>query len=55
MRDEQFGFRPKHSTSLQLDRLVRITRNFSEKRLSGAVFLNVAKALDTVWIGGLLY
>jgi hypothetical protein len=35
MRDEQFGFRPKHSTSLQLGRLVeRITRNFSEKRLT---------------------
>jgi hypothetical protein len=32
MRDEQFGFRPKNSTSLQLARLVeRITRNFGEK------------------------
>jgi hypothetical protein len=56
MRDEQFGFRPRHSTSLQLVRLVeRITRNFSEKRLTGAVFLDVAKAFDTVWIDGLLY
>jgi hypothetical protein len=56
MRDEQFGFRPKQSTSLQLVRLVeRITRNFGEKRLTGAVFLDVAKALDTVWIDGLLY
>jgi hypothetical protein len=50
MRDEPFGFRPKHSTSLQLASLIeRITRNFGEKRLSGAVFLDVAKALDTVW------
>jgi hypothetical protein len=49
MRDEQFGFRPKHSTSLQLARLVeRITRNFGEKRLTGVVFLDVAKAFDTV-------
>jgi hypothetical protein len=56
MRDEQFGFRPKQSTSLQLDRLVeKIARNFGEKRLTGVVFLDVAKAFDTVWIDGLLY
>jgi hypothetical protein len=41
---------------LQLASLVeRITRNFGEKRLTGAVSLDVAKALDTVWINGLLY
>jgi hypothetical protein len=56
MRDEQFGFRPRKSTSLYLACLVeRITRNFGEKRLTGAVFLDVAKAFDTVWIDGLLY
>ena len=56
LRNEQFGFRPEHSTSLQLARLVeRITRNFGEKGLTGAVFLDVAKAFDTVWIDGLLY
>jgi len=56
MRDEQFGFRPRHSTSLQLARLVETrTRNFGEKRLTGAVFLEVAKAFVTVWIDGLLY
>jgi len=56
LRVEQFGFRPKHSTSLQLARLVeRITRNFGEKSVIGAVFLDVAKAFDTVWIDGLLY
>ena len=56
MRDEQFGFRPRHSTSLQLARLVeRLTRNFGEKGLTDAVFLDVAKAFDTVWIDGLLY
>jgi hypothetical protein len=54
MRYEQFGFRPKNSTSLQLARLVeRITRNFGEKWLTGAVFFDVAKAFDTVWIDGL--
>jgi hypothetical protein len=56
MRHEQFGFRPKHCTPLQLTHLVeRITRNFGEKRLTGAVFLDLAKAFDTVWINGLIY
>jgi len=41
---------------LQLARLVeRITRNFGEKRLTGAVFLDVSKAFDTICIDGLLY
>ena len=41
---------------MQLARLVeRITRNFGEKRFTGAVFFDVAKALDTIWINGLLY
>ena len=56
MRDEQFGFRHRHSTSLQLARLVEIiTSNFGEKRLTGTVFLDVAKVFDTVWNDGLLY
>jgi len=56
MRYKQFGFRPRHSTSLQLARLdERITRNFGEKRLTGAVFLDVAKAYDTVWMDDVLY
>jgi hypothetical protein len=56
MRDEKFGFRPNHSTSLQLVRLVeRITRSFGKKRLTRAVSLDEAKAFDTVWIDGLLY
>jgi hypothetical protein len=42
MRDEQFEFIPRHSTSLQLARLVeRITRNIDEMRLTGAGFLDV--------------
>ena len=56
LRDEQFGFRPGHSTSLQLARLFeRIERYFGGKRLNGAVFLDVAKAFDTVWIDGFFY
>jgi hypothetical protein len=49
LRDEQFGFRSKHSTTLQLARLVeRVNRNFDKRRLTGAVFMDVAKAFDTV-------
>jgi len=49
MRDEHFGFKSRHSTSLQLARLVeRITRNLGKKRLTGADFLDVAKAFYTV-------
>ena len=56
MQDEQLGLRPRHSWSLQLARFVeRITTNFDEKRLRGAVFLDVSKAFDTVWIDGVLY
>jgi hypothetical protein len=55
-RDEQFGFRPKQSTALQITRLVeRVSRKSDEKRLTGTVFLDVAKAFDTVWVDGLLY
>jgi hypothetical protein len=31
-----------------------VTRNFGEKRLTGAIFLDVAKAFDTVWVDRLL-
>jgi hypothetical protein len=56
LRDEQFGFRPRHSMTLQPSRLVeRVNRNFDERRLTGGVFLNVAKAFDAVWVKGLLY
>jgi hypothetical protein len=56
LRDEQFGFRPRHSTALQLAHLVkRVSRNFDERRLTGAVFLYVAKAFDIVWAECLLY
>jgi hypothetical protein len=55
LRDEQFGFRCRHITTLQLAGLVeRVNRNFDERRLTGAVFLDVAKAFDTVWFKGFL-
>jgi hypothetical protein len=55
MCDEYFAFRPKHSSSLQLACLVeRVTRNCGDKRLTGAVFLEVAKAFDTIVVDGFL-
>jgi len=49
LHDEQFGFRPRLSTTLQLAHLVeRVNRNLDKRRLTGAVF-------DTVWVEGLLY
>jgi hypothetical protein len=45
--NKQFGFRPKHRTTLQLSRLV-VSRNFGEKRETGAVFLYVPTAFDTL-------
>jgi hypothetical protein len=55
LRDEQFGFRPRQSTALQLGSLVeRVNRNLDERRMTGAVFLDVAKAFDTVGVEGLL-
>jgi hypothetical protein len=56
LRDEQFGFRPQHSTSVQLACLVeKVSRNLGEKRLTGAVSLDVAKAFDTVCVDGFAY
>jgi hypothetical protein len=49
VRNEQFGFGPKHNTTLQLTLFVeRVSRNFGGKRLTGVVFLDVAKAYHTV-------
>jgi hypothetical protein len=56
LRDEQFGLRPRHSTALQLDRLVeRVNKSFHERPMTGVVLLDVAKAFNTVWVEGLLY
>ena len=49
LRDEQFGFKPRHSTCLQLaPHVERKTRNFGEKILTGVLFLDVAKHFDSV-------
>jgi hypothetical protein len=49
LRDEEFGFRPRNSTTLHLPRLIeRVGRKFDDERLTGAVFMALAEAFDTV-------
>jgi len=56
LRNEPFGFIPKHITALHLHQLVeRVYRKSGEKSLTGAVFLDVAKASDTVQFDAFLY
>lgn len=56
IQDEQFGFRPKHSTVHQVLRLVEyVTDGFNRKQSTAAVFFDVAKAFDKVWHEGLLF
>ncbi|KAH0808874.1 hypothetical protein GEV33_013917 [Tenebrio molitor] len=54
--DEQFGFRPKHSTADQLIHVTEfISQGINQNKSTGAIFLDVAKAFDTVWHDGLVY
>jgi hypothetical protein len=52
----QFGFRARHSTTLQYMRLTdHVTLNFNSKTSTATVFLDIEKAFDTTWHYGLLY
>jgi hypothetical protein len=54
--DEQVVFRPRHSTTLELALLVQtVNRNSDLRRLTGAVFLDMSKAFDTIYVKGFLY
>jgi hypothetical protein len=56
LRNEHFRLIAKHSTALQLTRLVeKVSWNIDEKMIRGTVFLDVAKDFDTVWVNGILY
>ena len=53
---QQFGFRKHHSCNHQLLRVVnQITHGFNQRKATGVVFLDVAKAFDRVWHQGLLF
>lgn len=53
---EQFGFRPQHSTSHQVLRVVNHVRNNRAQRKStGMVLFDIEKAFDSVWHDGLIF
>jgi len=52
----QFGFRAHHATTHQLHRVAdTISAALETKKYCAGVFLDVAKAFDTVWQDGLLF
>ncbi|KAH8335008.1 hypothetical protein KR067_003611, partial [Drosophila pandora] len=52
----QFGFREKHGTIEQVNRITAEIRNAFEKReYCTAIFLDVSQAFDRVWLEGLMY
>ncbi|CAK1540365.1 unnamed protein product [Leptosia nina] len=54
-RPEQFGFRPGHSTTLQLARVLHAAATaVNKKEVLAAVFLDMEKAFDRVWHAGLV-
>jgi retron-type reverse transcriptase len=54
--DTQAGFRAHHSTTQQAMKVVElIAEGFNNREATGAIFLDVSKAFDTVWHKGLLY
>jgi hypothetical protein len=51
----QFGFRVRHSTTLQSMTLTdHVTLNFNNKISAVAMFLDIKKAIDTTWHPGLM-
>ena len=55
IRPEQFGFRPKHSTTIQLVKVVDEISNALNRRFkTAAALLDVEKAFDKVWHDGLI-
>ncbi|KAG5681565.1 hypothetical protein PVAND_010984 [Polypedilum vanderplanki] len=54
--NQQFGFRSKHSTTLQIIRIVESASiGFNHNRSTGMVLLDIQKAFDSVWLNGLVF
>lgn len=53
---EQFGFRPQHSTTHQVKRVINhVELNKRNRRSTGLILLDIEKAFDSVWHNGLIY
>ena len=56
IRPEQFGFRPSHSTTTQLVKIVdEISINLNKRAKTATAFIDIEKAFDKVWHQGLIY
>jgi hypothetical protein len=54
--NHQFGFRQKHSTVEQVNRVFeKIRKTLEEKEYCSSAFLDIQQAFDRVWHDGLLY
>lgn len=54
--DEQHGFRPRHSTTKQLHKMIQNAKdNLNAKKSTGMLMLDVEKAFDRVWHNGLIF
>jgi len=53
--NEQFGFRPRHSTVTQLLRITEhLAFEMNKNRFAALILLDLQKAFDSVWHQGLL-
>jgi hypothetical protein len=55
IKDHQIQLTTYCMPCIRLPKFAQPLRNFDEKRITSAVFADVAKAFDTVWVKGLLY
>jgi hypothetical protein len=56
LNGSQFGFRARHSTTLQCMRITdHVTLNFNNNMSTAAASLHIEKAFDTIWHLGFLY
>jgi Reverse transcriptase (RNA-dependent DNA polymerase) len=56
LKNQQFGFRARHSTTLQVLRITEtISLRFNENKSTAMTLLDIEKAFDSVWHDALLH